>query len=120
MSRYVRIQNATRGTNIAERCRVASSLVDRTIGLLGTPEVRPGEGLLLERTRSIHMFFMRYPIDVVFVDRSGRVTRTISRLGRWRIAWAPRATRDCVELGSGALDGTGTQPGDQLTFQKVE
>lgn len=99
---------------------MASNLRDRTVGLLGTPEVGPGEGLLLERTSSIHMFFMRYAIDVVFIDRAGQVTRTISSLGRWRIAWAPRGTLDCVELKSGALEGTGTLPGDQLTLEPID
>ncbi len=89
------------------------------MGLLGTPELHPNEGLLLERTTSIHMFFMRYPIDVLFLDRSGRVTRTISRLGRWRVAWAPRGTRDCIELRAGALEGTGTRRDDLLQFEPV-
>ncbi len=119
MSRYVRIQNVTRGTLIAERCRVARGLADRTVGLLRTPEVGRGEGLLLERTQSIHMFFMRYPIDVVFVDRVGRVTRTASRLLPWRVIWWARGARDCLELRAGALDGTGTQKGDQLVFEPV-
>lgn len=120
MSRYVRIRNLTRGTVVVEHCRVASNLPDRTVGLLGKREVGPGEGLLLERTSSIHMFFMRFPIDVVFVDRAGEVTRTISRLGRWRIAFAPRGTRDCVELRAGGLDGTQTMAGDQLAFEPID
>ncbi len=112
--RYVRVENVTRGTLIAERCRVASSAVDRSVGLLRTAEVLPGEGLLIERSPSIHMFFMRYPIDVVFVDKRGRVTKVVSRLRPWRIVpWAPRA-RDCIELRAGALDGTGAAPGDEL------
>ena len=119
MSRYVRIQNMTRGTLISERCRVATSLRDRVVGLLGTPEVLPGEGLLIERTTSIHMFFMRYPIDVVFVDRAGRATRTVSQLRPWRVIWWARGARDCVELRAGALDGTDTQAGDQLVFEPV-
>jgi uncharacterized membrane protein (UPF0127 family) len=117
MSRYVRIQNTTRGTLIAERCRVATSMRDRVVGLLGTREVLPGEGLLIERTTSIHMFFMRYAIDVVFVDRDGRVTRTVSQLRPWGVIWWARGARDCVELRAGALDGTETQSGDQLAFE---
>jgi Uncharacterized conserved protein len=116
MDRYVRITNLTRDTALAERCRVASSLRDRVVGLLATPEVLPREGLLIERTTSIHMFFMRYPIDVVFVDRAGRVTRTASRLLPWRVIWWARGARDCLELRAGALDGTGTAPGDQLSI----
>ena len=89
-------------------------MADRMVGLLATPEVRPGEGLLIERTQSIHMFFMRYPIDVVFFDRRLRVTRLVHRIRPWRIvAWA-RGARDCLELRAGALEGTGTKVGDQI------
>jgi uncharacterized protein len=119
MSRFVRITNATRGTTLAEHARVASSMVDRVVGLLATAEVLPGEGLLIKGTQSIHMFFMRYAIDVVFLDGSGRVTKTVSRLKPWRlILWAWGA-RDCLELRAGALDGTGTQRGDQLVIAEV-
>lgn len=111
---FLRIENQTRETVIAERCRVASSAVDRSVGLLRTPEVLPGEGLYIERSPSIHMFFMRYAIDVVFVDKELRVTKVVSRLKPWRIvAWA-RGARDCIELRAGALEGTGTRKGDQL------
>jgi uncharacterized membrane protein (UPF0127 family) len=119
MARYVSITNATRGTTIGTRVRVASSMRDRIVGLLRTPEVIPGEGLLIERTSSIHMFFMPYPIDVLFVDRTGRVTRTVSRLRTWRVVWWARGARDCIELRAGALEGTGTQPGDQLAFEEA-
>ena len=74
---------------------------------------------MIERSPSIHMFFMRYPIDVVFVDRAGRVTRTASRLRPWRIvAWA-RGARDCIELRAGTIDESGTVAGDQLAFEQT-
>ena len=104
---------------MCERARVASSARDRMVGLLATAEVLPGEGLLIERTASIHMFFMRYAIDVVFVDRKGRVTRTVSRLRPWRVVWWAVGARDCLELRAGALDGTDTRRGDQLVFEPV-
>lgn len=119
MSRYLRITNQTRGTTLATRCRVASSIVDRTVGLLRTPDVARGEGLLIERSPSIHMFFMRYPIDAVFVDRSGRVTRTVSRLRPWRVVLWARGARDCIELRSGTVESTGTLPGDQLRLEEA-
>jgi uncharacterized membrane protein (UPF0127 family) len=119
MPRYVRIINQARGTTLATRCRVARSLRERTVGLLGTPEPPAGDGLLIERTQSIHMFFMRYPIDVVFVDRDARVTRCVARLRPWRVVWWAPGARDCVELGVGTLAASGTQVGDQLEFAEV-
>jgi uncharacterized membrane protein (UPF0127 family) len=119
MARFVRIQNLTRGTLVAERCRVAGSLRDRTVGLLGTPRPSPGDGLVIERTQSIHMFFMRYPIDVVFVDRDTRVTRCALGLRPWRVVWWARGARDCIELGIGSIVASGTQNGDQLAVAEV-
>ena len=114
MGRYVRVDNLTRGSSLAEHCRVAASLRDRTVGLLATPSLPTGEGLLIERTQSIHMFFMRYPIDVVFVDRQSRVTRTVTGLRPWRVIWWARGARDCLELPVGAVEASGTVRGDQL------
>ncbi len=114
MDRYVRIDNLTRDTVLAERCRVAHSLRSRVVGLLATPEVAPGEGLLIERTSSIHMFFMRYPIDAVFTDRSGRVRRVVADLRPWRVVWWARGARDCIELRAGATAESGTEAGDEL------
>jgi uncharacterized membrane protein (UPF0127 family) len=119
MGRYVRVGNLTRGTSVAERCRVARTLGERTVGLLATPDLSAGEGLLIERTQSIHMFFMRYPIDVVFVDRNGEVTRTVSALRPWRVVWWARGARDCVELPVGTLEASGTVEGDQLGMAEV-
>jgi uncharacterized membrane protein (UPF0127 family) len=95
---------------------VAASLRERTVGLLATPSLPPGEGLLIERTQSIHMFFMRYPIDVVFVDRQAKVTRTVAGLRPWRVIWWARGARDCVELPVGAIEASGTVRGDQLVI----
>ena len=119
MSRYVSVKNLTRGTVVAERLRVARSLRERTVGLLGTAVPPSGDGLLIERTQSIHMFFMRYPIDVVFVDRSARVTRCVAGLRPWRVVWWARGARDCIELGVGTLGSSATQIGDQLEIAEV-
>jgi uncharacterized membrane protein (UPF0127 family) len=119
-SRLVRVRNVTKGTVVAERCRVASSIVDRTVGLLATAEVAPGEGLWIERSPSIHMFFMRYPIDAVFVDARGRVTRVVANLKPWRVvAWA-RGARDCLELRAGEAYASGTTAGDELVLDVLD
>jgi uncharacterized protein len=120
MGRFVRIANLTRGTSIAERSRVARSLRERTVGLLATPNLAAGEGLLIERTQSIHMFFMRYPIDVVFVDRSGLVRKTVSVLRPWRVVWWARGARDCIELPAGALATSRTVPGDRVEVTPLD
>jgi uncharacterized protein len=112
--RFVRVENVTRGTTVAERVRVASSSIDRSVGLLRTSEVTPGEGLWIERSPSIHMFFMRYAIDAVFVSKAGRVTKVAANLKPWRVVWWAPGARDCLELRAGAAALSGTRPGDEL------
>ena len=116
----VRIENVTRGTSVAERVRVASSSMDRSVGLLRTPEVLPGEGLWIERSPSIHMFFMPYAIDAVFVGKHGRVTKVVSHLKPWRVVWWARGARDCLELRAGAAAESGTQRGDELRLIEID
>lgn len=119
MARYVRVENKTRGTVISTACRVASSLRDRNVGLLGTDGLEPGTGLLIERGQSIHMFFMRFAIDAVFVDADDRVVKVVERLRPWRVVLWARGARDCIELPAGSVGGTATAVGDQLAREPV-
>ena len=118
-SRFVKVENVTRGTTVGDRIRVASSAIDRTVGLLRTPELKPGEGLWIERSPSIHMFFMRYAIDAVFVGKDGRVTKVVPNLKPWRVVWWARGARDCLELRAGAAAESGTQAGDELRLVAI-
>lgn len=117
MAEWARVVNRTRGSVVVERCRVARSLRDRAVGLLGTLTLPAAEGLWIERSPSIHMFFMRYPIDAVFVDRDGRVVRIAERLRPWRIVAWVRGARDCLELPAGEARAAGIQVGDELALE---
>ena len=108
----------TRGTRVAESLRVATSMRERMVGLLRTSEADLGDGLLIEHSPSIHMFFMPYAIDAVFVDPDGRVTRTVPGLRPWRVVWWARGARDCLELPVGRIAESGTQPGDTLEIAR--
>src|SRR5688572_22343792 len=109
--RIVRVENTTKGSLVAERVRVASSIRDRTVGLLGSSGLDDDEGLWIERSPSIHMFFMRFAIDAVFVNASGRVTKVVPDLRPWRAVWWAPGARDCLELPVGAAARSDTQPG---------
>jgi hypothetical protein len=113
------VANLTRGTVAVERCRVARSLRDRTVGLLGTVDLPTGEGLWIARSPSIHMLFMRYPIDAVFMDRGGRVVRIVERLPPWRIVAWVRGAHDCLEMPAGAARAAGIEVGDQLALEPI-
>ena len=116
----MRVENATKSTNLGDRIRVASSTRDRTVGLLRTPALSPGEGLWIERSPSIHMFFMPYAIDAVFVAADGRVTKIVENLRPWRVVWWARGARDCLELPVGAVASSRTEVGDRLELAAAD
>jgi uncharacterized membrane protein (UPF0127 family) len=110
----MRVDNVDRGTIVGDRIRLASSLKDRTVGLLSRSGLEPGEGLWIEHAPSIHMFFMRFPIDAVFVDAEMRVTKVVPNLKPWRVVWWARGARDCLELPAGAAVEARIEVGDLL------
>jgi uncharacterized protein len=79
------------------RLIAVSTFWARARGLLGRPPLAANEALLLRPCRAVHTFFMRYPIDVVFLDRVGNVVAVREALRPWRVAFAPRA-RAALEL----------------------
>ncbi|HUY96806.1 MAG TPA: DUF192 domain-containing protein [Verrucomicrobiae bacterium] len=104
------------GRVVAPRVRRADSLQARFFGLMGRASLADGEGLWLEPSSGIHMFFMRIAIDAAFVDRAGRVLRVCHdlrpwRLGRFLVVPGSRAT---IEVAAGTLGAAGVRPGDQL------
>ncbi len=120
MYHLVRVENVTRGTVVAEQCRVASSVRERIFGLHLLPRLQPGEGLLLPGATTIDTTFMRYPIDLVFLDRSWRVTRMVPNLPPWRMVVRTAGGRDCLELPAGAAASSGMQAGDELRMTDIE
>lgn len=112
----VRVENVTRDTVPAERCRVAGSMLQRILGLHLLPRLEAGEGLLLPGATTIDTTFMGYPIDLVFLDRSNRVTRIVNDLRPWKMVLSGGGGRDCLELPAGAAAASGTEPGDQLSL----
>jgi len=92
--------------------------VSRGIGLLLHGRLAPGEALRITKTSSITMFFMRFSIDALFLDASGRVVKVASRLRPFVPMSAARGAREVVELAAGTAAATGTQVGDELLFQE--
>ena len=101
------------GEIVCDRCVVADSPVSRMKGLLGRSELRPGEGLLLRPASSIHTFFMRFPIDAVFLDCAFRVLQISDELHPWRAA-SRRGAHAVLELPAGHSARRGLEVGDSL------
>lgn len=116
--RYVRIVNTTTGETLAERAELAETFLSRFLGLQGRRELPAGAGLVLAPTSSIHMFFMRFPIDAIFIDAEQRVTRVGRRLRPWTIGPLAPGALVCIELPAGRADAT--YPGHIIAMQPVQ
>jgi uncharacterized membrane protein (UPF0127 family) len=107
------------GTVVCARCEIASNPWKRMRGLLGRASLAPDEGMLFRPAGSIHMFFMRFPIDAVFLDRDGAVIRIAESVRPWR-AVAARGARAVLELRAGEAARRRIVPGDVLLVGGTE
>jgi len=107
----------TRGTTLADRADIADTSAKRNTGLLKHSSLEPGEGLWITPCEGVHTFFMKFPIDVVFLSRDKRVLKIRPNMVRSRISLNLLA-HSVLELPAGTLAETGTQRGDQLEFEK--
>ena len=115
-------RNTSRGSVLAERLEVAGSLWAKFMGLMGRSTLEPGAGLWLPDSNGIHMMFMRFPIDAVFVggtDADGaRPVLSVHRsLPAWRgLVPLVRGAKGVLELPAGTIDATGTAVGDLVVI----
>ena len=105
----------TDGVVVCEECLVAATPFTRMRGLLGKSSLPSGQGILLRPAASVHTFFMRFSIDVVFLDDELRVVAIAADLRPWRAA-GKRGARAVVELPAGECERRGLAVGDQLRF----
>ena len=106
------------GEVVCERCLVADSPWSRMRGLLGRRGLESGEGLLLRPTGSVHTFFMRFPIDVVFLSRDGEVLKVARALPAWRTAGA-RGAKAALELAADEADRREIRVGTRLDLSAL-
>ena len=101
------------GRVVCEHLLVAARPLRRLRGLLGRSSLPDGEGILLAPAGSVHTFFMRFPIDVVFLDEEHRVVGIDAEVPPWRTA-GRRGAKAVVELAAGECERRGLRPGDRL------
>jgi uncharacterized protein len=118
-------RNLDRTTVLAERLETAGSLWAKFMGLMGRPSLSAGDGLWLPASNGIHMMFMRFPIDAVFVSKPGpdgvRVVRSVHRGLRAWTGLVPlvRGADGVLELPVGTIDATGTAVGDRVEVREA-
>jgi uncharacterized membrane protein (UPF0127 family) len=110
--------NLRTGKPVAAKVIAAFDSGSRRQGLLGRGGLASGEALILAPCSSVHTAFMRFPLDLAFLDRAGRVLRVSSRVPAWRIRAAWRAFA-VVELAAGALEDSQTAPGDVVELRPI-
>ena len=117
-SRYVKILSVKNSLILADECYVANSFFDRVKGLLGGKLLAPGQGMLLRPCNDIHMWFMKIPLDVVFMHTQGGkviVTSVRKNLQPWKVLPVRdgRAS-ETLELPVGTIERCDLRPGDEL------
>lgn len=108
---------ACNGVPIADHVNIADSYFKRLRGLLGKNQLQPGEGLLLTKVSSVHCFFMKFTIDVVYLSPEMVVTG-IETIRPWRVGKWIRGTAHTLELAEGAAQGR-IKKGDMLEFDET-
>lgn len=112
----LRLVNERTGAVLATRLEAAFTSAARRRGLLGRHGLTTGGAVVIAPCFAVHTWFMKFPIDIVFASRDGRVARVRSRVRPWRVsvAWTAFAT---IELGAGVADEAGVRRGDRLIIQ---
>jgi hypothetical protein len=111
------VRNATRDTQIADKLEVAGSGSRRTKGLLGRNGLAEGEGMWIVPCEAVHTFFMKFPIDLIYLDRKHRVKKIRGSVPAWRISGCLSA-HSVLELPAGTIRNTLTECGDVLEIEE--
>jgi uncharacterized membrane protein (UPF0127 family) len=117
--RRLRVHNPSRETMLADRALIADTSTTRKTGLLKHERLDPGEGLWIKPCEGVHTVGMKFPIDVLFLDKKRKVVKIRAAMPRWRMAaclWA----HSVLELPSGTAAATKTSRGDQLEFETYD
>jgi uncharacterized membrane protein (UPF0127 family) len=112
------VRNQTRQTVLADAADIADTSAKRRTGLLKHSSLKPGEGLWIKPCESVHTFFMKFPIDLVYLDKALKVRKVRSAVPAWRLS-ACLSAFSVLELPAGTIGQTQTAVGDELAIEKL-
>ena len=112
------VRNHTRNTVVADSADVADTSAKRRTGLLKHERLNAGEGLWIVPCESVHTFFMKFPIDLVYLDRKHKVKKVRHAVGPWKLS-ACLTAHSVLELPAGAVEKSGTLVGDEFEMEKI-
>ncbi len=114
----MKVLNQTKNTIIAFECKTADNFFTRLKGLIGKKLLPEGSGLLIIPCNSIHMFFMKIPLDVIFIDKAGKVVYLSENIKPWQATRIIKKARCTIELPAGTIAQSRTEVGDKLEFSE--
>lgn len=117
--RRLKVHNPVRATMLADRAEIADTSKTRKIGLLNHNGLATGEGLWITPCEGVHTIGMKFPIDVLYLDKKRKVLKIRAAMPRWRIS-ACLFAHSVLELPSGTAAASGTKRGDQLEFERYD
>jgi uncharacterized membrane protein (UPF0127 family) len=115
----MRIINLSRNTILAEEAVVAKTLTSRLKGLIGRSSLAKGEGFIIPRCGSIHTFFMRFPLDVIFLNHHNHVVKLSREIKPFKLLDCPFRGKVTIELPAGTIKASSTDIGDRIELQIV-
>ncbi|HWE64253.1 MAG TPA: DUF192 domain-containing protein [Chloroflexota bacterium] len=115
----IKVLNTSRGVYLADDAGLATSFLSRGLGLMFRKTLPDGAGLVLMPEGQVHMFFMRFPLDIVHADAQGTILRIVPGLRPWRLGPMVRKCRMVIELPAGTAARTGTRVGDVLALEDL-
>jgi uncharacterized protein len=116
----IRVLNRTRASVLGDRVLLADDLWSRSRGFLFRPPPAAGEGILLSPCRAVHMYSVRFPLDVVFISETGQVVATYRDLRPWRRSRVHGSALHALELPAGTIRATNTAVGDLLSWEALD
>jgi len=114
----LRVRNETKDAMLADRALIANTSQTRRTGLLKHQSLAPGEGLWIAPCEAVHTFGMKFPIDVLYLNKKKKVVKIRENMGRARMSFCLTA-HSVLELPAGTCAATKTSRGDQLIFEKL-
>ena len=112
------MRNQTRNALLGDAVEIADTSGKRRVGLLRHERLEPGTGLWIVPCESVHTFFMKFPIDLVYVDKKHKVKKVRHAVPPWRLS-ACFTAHSVLELPAGTVEKTGTVAGDELLIEKL-
>ena len=113
------MRNKTRDTVLGESVEIADTSEKRRVGLLKYERLDSGSGLWIVPCESVHTFFMKFPIDLIYLDKHRKVRKVRHAVAPWRLS-ACLTAHSILELPAGTAKTSGTLPGDELSIEKLD